>query len=269
MILSVERLHCYYGLSHVLRGVTLNVSEGEIVSILGRNGAGKSTTIQAIMGLVKVQSGSINIAGTTINGLPPHDICRRGVGWVPQGRRIFPHLTVEENLRVATFKDSKGRQRALDRAQTLFPILRERRSVKASGLSGGEQQMLAIARALIGSPRILLLDEPSEGLSPPAIREVMKVVGEISVQGTAVLLAEQNIRAALATAHRHYLMDKGEVPVAMTTKEIQKRDDLLVRYLGVAARMPVELGASRKGGQPLAENTPEPSRTSTEPDRSA
>ena len=129
--------------------------------------------------------------------------------------------------------------------------------------------MLAIARALIGSPRILLLDEPSEGLSPPAIREVMKVVREISIQGTAVLLAEQNIRAALAVADRHYLLDRGEVPVAMTTGEIQKREDLLVTYLGVAARMPVELGASSRTGQPLAKNAAEPSRTSTEAGRSA
>ena len=237
MILEVEGIHCFYGLSHVLHGVSLDLAAGEIVSLLGRNGAGKTTTIQAIMGLVKARSGIIRIEKSVITGLPPHEICRRGIGWVPQGRQLFSHLTVEENIRLATLKRARAmRRNGFDDIYALFPILRERRTVLAVALSGGEQQMLAVARALIGMPRILLLDEPTEGLSPAMVQDLMRVIREISTQGVAVLLAEQNIRMALATATRHYILDKGEVRAALTTSEAEKRHDVLTAYLGVAAR---------------------------------
>ena len=235
MILEVEGIHCFYGLSHVLHGVSLDLAAGEIVSLLGRNGAGKTTTIQAIMGLVKARSGIIRIEKSVITGLPPHEICRRGIGWVPQGRRLF--LTVEENIRLANLKRARAmRRNGFDDIYSLFPILRERRTVLAVALSGGEQQMLAVARALIGMPRILLLDEPTEGLSPAMVQDLMRVIREISTQGVAVLLAEQNVRMALATATRHYILDKGQVRAALTTSEAEKRHDVLTAYLGVAAR---------------------------------
>ena len=237
MILELESVDCFYGISHVLHGVSLKVDAGEIVSILGRNGAGKTTTIQAIMGLVESRSGAIRLADAPIAGHPPHEICRRGVGWVPQGRRIFPGLTVEENIHLATLKVDRAKRRiGLERANELFPILRQRGSVLASGLSGGEQQMLAIARALVGNPCILLLDEPTEGLSPLMVRELVHVVRDIAAHGVAVLLAEQNIRMALSTASRHYILDKGEVCFAATTAEINSREDIIVKYLGVTPR---------------------------------
>lgn len=237
MILEVDNIHCYYDLSHVLHGVSLSLDAGEIVSLLGRNGAGKTTTIQTIAGLVKPHTGAIRLASAPIAGLPPHEICKLGLGWVPQGRRIFPRLSVEDNLRLATLKLGKGRlSTALDQAYGLFPVLRERRDVDAGTLSGGEQQMLAIARALVGAPRVILLDEPTEGLSPLVVRDLMRVVRDIAAQGVAILLAEQNVRLALAVATRHYILDKGEVRAAATTQELESRPDILATYLGVAAR---------------------------------
>lgn len=235
MILEVENIHCYYGLSHVIHGLSLQLDAGEIVSLLGRNGAGKTTTIQTIVGLVRPRSGDIRLAEKPLTGRPPHEIYRRGVGWVPQGRRLFPNLTVAENIRLATLKAPKeSRLNGLDRACDLFPILGERRETRAGSLSGGEQQMLAIARALVGAPRVLLLDEPTEGLSPPVIRDLMRVIRQVSAQGVAVLLAEQNVRVALSTASRHYILDKGEVRSAATTAELEGREDIITKYLGVA-----------------------------------
>jgi branched-chain amino acid transport system ATP-binding protein len=237
VILEIENIHCYYGLSHVVHGASLQVDSGEIVSLLGRNGAGKTTIIGAVMGLVESRSGQIRVADNPVTGLPPHQVCRHGVGWVPQGRRIFPHLTVEENIRLATLKPARTRGfDAFERIYTLFPILHTRGGVLAGGLSGGEQQMLAVARALVGNPRILLLDEPTEGLSAFMVDSLMKAIREIASHGVAVLLAEQNVRMALATAGRHYVLDKGEIRVAMTTSEIENREDLLIAHLGVAAR---------------------------------
>jgi branched-chain amino acid transport system ATP-binding protein len=237
VILEVEEIHCFHGLSHILHGVSLQIDAGEIVSLLGRNGAGKTTTIEAIMGLVRSRSGVIRVGSTPVTGRPPHQVCRTGVGWVPQGRRIFGRLTVEENIRLATLKPTAGnRSDGFDRVYSLFPILRERRRVLAGALSGGEQQMLAVARALIGAPRVLLLDEPTEGLSPQMVQNLMRVIREISSQGVAVLLAEQNVRVAISTASRHYILDKGEVRATMTTSEIENREDILVAYLGIAAR---------------------------------
>lgn len=235
MILEVDNIHCYYGLSHVVHGLSLQLDAGEIVSLLGRNGAGKTTTIQAIVGLVRPRSGEIRLAEMPLSGRPPHEIYRRGVGWVPQGRRLFPNLTVAENLRLAILKASKeSRMNGLERAYDLFPILRTRRETRAGSLSGGEQQMLAIARALVGGPRVLLLDEPTEGLSPPVIRDLMRVIRDVSAQGVAVLLAEQNVRVALATASRHYILERGEVRAVATTSELEEREEIVAKYLGVA-----------------------------------
>jgi branched-chain amino acid transport system ATP-binding protein len=237
MILEVRDIHCYYDLSHAVHGLSLSLDAGEIVSLLGRNGAGKSTTIHTITGIVRPRSGEVRLAATPITHRPPHEICRQGVGWVPQGRRVFPRLTVEDNLRLAMLKVGRRSLKAeLDRSYGLFPILRERRDTFAGTLSGGEQQMLAIARALVGAPRVLLLDEPTEGLSPLVVRELMRVVRDVAAQGMAVLLAEQNVRMALSVATRHYILDKGQVQAAATTREIESRPDLLTTYLGVAAR---------------------------------
>lgn len=236
MILEVEDIHCFYGLSHVLHGVSLQVDSGEIVSLLGRNGAGKTTTIKSIVGLVRPRSGQIRFDGVPITGSPAFEISRVGVGWVPQGRRLFPHLTVQENIHLATLKVAKGgSQSGFERAHKLFPLLLERQNTRAGNLSGGEQQMLAIARALVGEPRVLLFDEPTEGLSPMVVADIMEVIREISAQGAAVLLAEQNVRVALAVADRHYILDRGEVRVAATTAELEQREDILTNYLGVKA----------------------------------
>ena len=235
MILEVDSINCFYGLSHVIRGLSLRLDAGEIVSLLGRNGAGKTTTIQAIVGLVRPRSGDIFLMTSPITGRPPYEIYRRGVAWVPQGRRLFPNLTVTENIRLATLKTAQeSRLNALTRAFDLFPILGERRETRAGSLSGGEQQMLAIARALVGAPRVLLLDEPTEGLSPAVVRDLMLVIRDIAAQGVAVLLAEQNVRVALSNASRHYILDRGEVCSVTTTAELEEREEIVARHLGVA-----------------------------------
>jgi branched-chain amino acid transport system ATP-binding protein len=237
MMLEVENVYCSRGASQILHGVSLKVDEGEVVSLLGRNGAGKTTTIESIVGLVPPSSGLVRVSATRLNGRRPYEISRSGVGWVPQGRRVFQELTVEDNIRLACLKlPSRMRLEAFQRVYSLFPILRERAATRAGVLSGGEQQMLAIARALVGTPRVLLLDEPTEGLSPSMCQTLMRTIKMIAAQGVAILLAEQNVRVALATGCRHYVLDKGEVRVAMTTAEIQSRNDLLVAFLGVAAR---------------------------------
>ena len=235
MILEVENIDCFYGRSHVVRGVSLHLDAGEIVSLLGRNGAGKTTTIQAIVGLVRPRSGTITLMGSSITGRPPYEIYRRGVGWVPQGRRLFPNLTVAENIRLAMLKAAEeSRLNGLERAYDLFPILGERRNTRAGSLSGGEQQMLAITRALVGAPRVLLLDEPTEGLSPPVIRDLMRVIGDIAAQGVAVLLAEQNIRVALSSASRHCILDRGEIRSVTATADLEVQEEIVAEHLGIA-----------------------------------
>lgn len=235
MILEIENINCFYGLSHVVRDLSLQVDAGEIVSLLGRNGAGKTTTIQAIVGLVRPRSGNIFLTTSPITGRPPYEIYRRGVGWVPQGRRLFPDLTVAENIRLAMLNAAQDRRpNGLERAYDLFPILGERRETHAGSLSGGEQQMLAIARALVGAPRVLLLDEPTEGLSPSVIRDLMHVIADVAAQGVAVLLAEQNIRVALSSASRHYILDRGEIHSITDTADLDELEELVARHLGVA-----------------------------------
>jgi branched-chain amino acid transport system ATP-binding protein len=228
-MLQLHDVHAYYGKSHVLHGVSLGVDKGEIVSLLGRNGAGKTTTILTIMGYLAPDPGRIVYQGRDLRGMPPHALARQGFGFVPQERGIFPSLTVEENLTVAA---RSGRWSLAD-AYRLFPRLEERRGNLGFQLSGGEQQMLAIARALMLNPDVILLDEPSEGLAPIIVEEIVRVLHSIKKEGLAVLLVEQNLRVALSLADRHYVMSKGEVHFTGTTNELEHNERVLSEYLSV------------------------------------
>jgi branched-chain amino acid transport system ATP-binding protein len=204
--LRAEGLHTYYGKSHILHGVSLEVVEGKIAALLGRNGAGKTTTLRSLMGLTPARRGSITLFGHNTTRWPPFKIASCGVGYVPEGRRIFPHLTVEDNLKVPL--ERKGAW-TIERVYGLFPRLDERRANKGRQLSGGEQEMLAIGRALLLNPRVLLLDEPSQGLAPLVVREVFAIVSAMRSEGMAVLIVEQNVRAALEIADEAYVLDDG------------------------------------------------------------
>jgi branched-chain amino acid transport system ATP-binding protein len=205
---EVEGLQTFYGKSHILHGVGLRVGEGEIVALLGRNGAGKTTTLRSLTGLTPARSGVVRILGKETTSWPAYRIAALGVGYVPEGRRIFPNLTVEENLKVA--RERPGRW-SIARVFELFPSLAQRRSNLGSQLSGGEQEMLAIARALLLNPRLLVLDEPSQGLAPRIVRETFQVVAAMRREGMSVLLVEQNVRAAVEIADRVYVLDDGRV----------------------------------------------------------
>ena len=228
-MLQLHDVHAYYGNSHVLHGVSLDVDKGEIVSLLGRNGAGKTTTILAIMGYLAPHPGRIVYQGKDLRGMPPHALAKQGFGFVPQERGIFPSLTVEENLTVAA---RSGRWSLAD-AYRLFPRLEERRGNLGFQLSGGEQQMLAIARALMLNPDVILLDEPSEGLAPIIVEEIVRVLHSIKKEGLAVLLVEQNLRVALSLADRHYVMSKGQVCFTGTTDQLEHNERVLSEYLSV------------------------------------
>jgi branched-chain amino acid transport system ATP-binding protein len=228
-MLELRDVHAYYGNSHVLHGVSLSLDKGEIVSLLGRNGAGKTTTVLAIMGYLAPDPGSIVYRGKDLRGVPPHALAKQGFGFVPQERGIFPSLTVEENLSVAA---RRGRWSLADTYQ-LFPRLLERHANLGFQLSGGEQQMLAIARALMLNPDVILLDEPSEGLAPMIVEEIVGVLHRIKQEGLAVLLVEQNLRVALGLADRHYVMSKGQVCFTGTTNELEHNERVLSEYLSV------------------------------------
>jgi branched-chain amino acid transport system ATP-binding protein len=204
--LRAEGLHTYYGKSHILHGVSLEVAEGKITALLGRNGAGKTTTLRSLMGLTPARRGSITIFGHDTTRWPPFKIASCGVGYVPEGRRIFPHLTVEDNLKVPLEREGAW---TIASVYGLFPRLDERRGSKGRQLSGGEQEMLAIGRALLLNPRVLLLDEPSQGLAPLVVREVFAIVSAMRREGMAVLIVEQNVRAALEIADEAYVLDDG------------------------------------------------------------
>ena len=231
-MLHVADIHAYYGQSHVLQGVSLDVGKGEVVSLLGRNGSGKTTTLLTIMGYLSPAPGSITYDGVAIGGLPPYRISRMGLGFVPQERGIFPSLTVLENLTVAARRGQRG-EWTLERVLGLFPRLRERAANRGSQLSGGEQQMLSIGRALLLNPSLLILDEPSEGLAPLIVQEIISILHEVRAGGLPILIVEQNIRAAFAVADRHYILSKGCVCFTGTTDELRNNEAMLHQHLGV------------------------------------
>ncbi len=232
-MLAVEAVHSYYGDSHVLHGVSLAVGRGEAVVLLGRNGVGKTTLIRSIVGFTPPRAGTIHLDGEPIHRLPSYRIAQRGIGLVPQGRRIFAPLTVVENLLLAARGGSGGGWTA-ERVYEVFPRLRERRFQGGGTLSGGEQQMLALGRALLTNPRLLLLDEPSEGLAPMIVREIGRVLLRLKREGLSVLLVEQNVPLALRVADRVYVMSKGQIVWAGRPAELDGNEDVKRRFLGVA-----------------------------------
>jgi branched-chain amino acid transport system ATP-binding protein len=229
-MLVVDGIHTYYGESHILQGVSLNVEAGELVALLGRNGAGKTTTMNSIIGFNRPRAGSVSILGRNVTGQPPYAIAGAGVGLVPQGRRIFAPLSVRENL---VFAERRKGPWTLSRVYELFPVLLERQHVRGTSLSGGEQQMLAIGRALLMNPSVLLMDEPSEGLAPLIVREIGRIIGELKQSGMAILLAEQNLTMALSVADRCYILNKGQVVAESTAAALRNDEDLKHRFLGV------------------------------------
>ena len=231
-MLSLENVNAYYGDSHILHGVSLAVNEGEVVCLLGRNGAGKTTTILTIMGYLKPRPGRIRYRGRDIAALPPRAVARLGFGFVPQERGIFPSLTVRENLTVFARGTAGGRW-TLERILELFPSLRARERNLGFQLSGGEQQMLSIARALMLNPSLLLLDEPSEGLAPMIVQDIIEVLRNLKREGLAILLVEQNLRTALAVADRHHVMNKGEICFTGSSGELEGNEFVLRNYLSV------------------------------------
>lgn len=233
-MLVARDLHTYYGLSHVLFGVSLNVSEGEVVALLGRNGAGKSTTLKSIMGLVPARSGSVEFKGAQLRGRLPYEICEQGVGFVPEDRRIFKHLTVRENLEVGRRRAQAGKPKwSFERVYQLFPVLQEFESRKAGTLSGGEQQMLTIARSLMGNPALLLLDEPSEGLAPLVVQSLAERIVELKREGLTIILAEQNLRFATALSDRAYIIEKGQIKYEGAIADLQANSEVRRAYLTV------------------------------------
>jgi len=233
-LLDVQRIEAYYGNIHALRSVSLTVDEGEIVTLIGANGAGKSTTLNCISGLVRPRTGSVSLAGEEITKVAPHRIVQKGVIQVPEGRRVFARLSVEENLKMGGFSlAAKADVRdGVDRAYGLFPRLKERRNQVAGTLSGGEQQMLAISRALMAKPRILLLDEPSMGLAPTLVEAIFETIKQIHADGTAILLVEQNAQMALNVASRGYVLQTGEVILADTAANLAANQQVRQAYLG-------------------------------------
>ena len=230
--LQAEGLHTFYGKSHILHGVGLEVREGEIVTLLGRNGAGKTTTLRSLVGLTHARQGTVNIFGENTTDWPPFRVAALGVGYVPEGRRIFSNLTVEENLKVPLEKPGPW---TIARIYELFPRLAERKTNKGRQLSGGEQEMLAIARALLLNPKILLLDEPSQGLAPLIVQEVFKIVSSARQQGISVLLVEQNVRAAVEVADRAYVLDDGKVVYSGSAAEFAKDEERVRALAGASA----------------------------------
>ena len=235
-LLVVENIHTYYGKSHILNGISLEVGRGEVVGLLGRNGVGKSTTLKAIAGLVRPSEGQVLFDGGAITGLAAHRVARLGIAYVPEDRRIFRLLTVVENLRTGLdrFGVAKARkQELLDKVYAYFPVLAERRYQPGGTLSGGEQQMLAIARAMMLEPKIILLDEPTEGLMPRMVSQIGEIIEVLHREGVAVLLVEQNVPLTLAAGERIYFIEKGEVRHHAPAAELQVNDAVIHRYLGV------------------------------------
>jgi branched-chain amino acid transport system ATP-binding protein len=233
-MLEVDDVHAYYGNIHALKGVSLTVEEGEIVTLIGANGAGKSTTLNTICGLLRPCSGAIRLGGEEIHILSAHEVVGRGVSQAPEGRRIFARLTVQENLEMGAFlrKDTGGIQRDMRRVFELFPRLEERRRQLGGTLSGGEQQMLAIGRALMAHPRVLLLDEPSMGLAPLLVEDIFRVIRQLNEEGTTILLVEQNALMAFSVAGRGYVLETGRVVLEGQVDELRENPEVRRAYLG-------------------------------------
>jgi branched-chain amino acid transport system ATP-binding protein len=233
-ILKLEDVHTFYGTIQALKGISLEVYEGEIVTLIGANGAGKSTTLRSINGLNQPREGSIVFQGKNITRRPPHEIVQRGISQSPEGRRLFPHMTVLENLEMGAFqrKDRTGIREDLDRVYGLFPRLAERKGQKGGTLSGGEQQMCAIGRALMARPKLLMLDEPSMGLAPIFVEKIFEIIGEINEQGTTILLVEQNALMALDAAQRGYVLETGKVALTDDAKSLRQNEQVRKTYLG-------------------------------------
>jgi branched-chain amino acid transport system ATP-binding protein len=231
-MLEINDLHTYYGHIHALKGLTLRVEQGEIVTLIGSNGAGKSTTLKTISGLIAPRKGEVRLHGKPISGLPAHRVAGLGVAQSPEGRRVFPRMTVLENLEMGAFARGKPDPSDLARVFDLFPRLKERVAQKAGTLSGGEQQMLAIGRALMAHPTLLLLDEPSMGLAPILIEAIFGVIKDINAQGTTVLVVEQNALMALAVAHRGYVLQTGQIVLEDSANKLLQNEMVRKAYLG-------------------------------------
>lgn len=233
-MLTVNDINVFYGAIHAIKGVSLEVNEGEIVTLIGANGAGKSTILRTISGLLKPKTGSIQLEGQEIAGMPAHEIVKTGISQVPEGRRIFAEMSVLENLELGAFtrKDKDGIKADMELVFERFPRLKERIGQLAGTLSGGEQQMLAMGRALMSRPRLLLLDEPSMGLAPLLIKEIFAIIQDINKTGTTVLLVEQNANMALSIAHRAYVLETGRITLSGDAKELAASDEVRKAYLG-------------------------------------
>ena len=231
-MLELRDVHTYYGHIHALKGISITVNEGEIVTLIGSNGAGKSTTLKTISGLLRPRKGDVLLEGQVISGQPAHKVAEMGVAQSPEGRRVFPRMSVLENLQMGAFVHKSVNQDDLARVFDLFPRLKERTSQNAGTLSGGEQQMLAIGRALMARPRVLLLDEPSMGLAPILVEQIFRIVQDINAQGTTVLLVEQNALMSLAIAHRGYVMQTGEIVLSDDAHVLMRDEGVRKAYLG-------------------------------------
>ncbi|RCX17195.1 amino acid/amide ABC transporter ATP-binding protein 2 (HAAT family) [Anaerobacterium chartisolvens] len=233
-MLEIKNIDVYYGVIHALKDISLTVSQGEIVTLIGANGAGKTTTLRTISGLIKPANGRVDFNGERIKGTSAKDIVKKGLSHVPEGRRVFPEMTVFENLELGAYlrKDKKGIKDDLDRVYASFPILQKRSRQNAGTLSGGEQQMLAIGRALMSRPKLLLMDEPSMGLAPLLVKEIFSIIRQINEQGTTILLVEQNANMALSIAHRAYVIETGSIVLEGTGKELAQSEEIKKAYLG-------------------------------------
>ena len=234
-LLELQDVHSYYGNIHALKGISLTVDKGEIVTLIGANGAGKSTTLRTISGIIKPRQGAVRLAGERIDELPAHKVVERGVLQSPEGRRIFPRLSVQENLEMGAFTrtDKDGIAADMERVFGLFPRLKERATQKGGTLSGGEQQMLAIGRALMGGPKVLLLDEPSMGLAPVLVEQIFSIIKDINTQGITILLVEQNALMALGIAHRGYVLQTGQIVLADSAQGLSENETVQKAYLGM------------------------------------
>ena len=234
-LLAVEEIHTYYGEAHILQGVSLTVGEGEVVTLIGRNGAGKTTTLRSIMGIARPRQGRVRLRGDDVTALGTHEIARRGIAWIPEERRVLPNLTVLENLRLGMLgaRGNNGGTAVLDEVFEYFPRLRERIDHGGRFLSGGEQQMLAIARGLVSRPTVMLVDEPTEGLAPLLVRNLTEILAAINRRGTTILLVEQTLEVAMALSHRLYVMDQGRIQFEGTPDALRRDPTIQQRFLEI------------------------------------